>query len=183
MRMKSHRQLGLYLADRYMQQLPERAIRAFLFGCTEPDRNPGTYLKGSFRCQWLRGHNFRNARRFMARLSRRLERKRAWSALDYYALGKLIHYTADAFTQAHNETFSPDLEAHRAYEAALQAHFLGYLRQDPRVDPKTAATVMEAIQSFHDLYRQQPSGPATDSRFALSACCCIVPMLLTQRFL
>ena len=180
MRRKSHLYLGCYLADRYLSHLPERAIRAFLFGCTEPDRNPATYLKGSFRFQWLRGHNYPNARRFMARLSRRLEGKRTWSLLDYYALGKLVHYTADAFTQAHNDFFSPDLEAHRTYEADLQAYFLNFLRQEPPVEPKTAASVMDAIEQFHGLYRLHPAGPATDSRFALSACCCMIPMLLTH---
>ena len=75
MRGKSHMCLGSYLAEHYLTDVPKVYIRAFLIGCIEPDRNPATYLKGSFRNQWLRGHNYLNARRYMARISQRLERK------------------------------------------------------------------------------------------------------------
>jgi len=93
---KSHISLGHYLIDRYFSWQPRRYRQAFLLGCIEPDRNPATYLKGSFRSQWLRGHNYRNARHFMARISSRLEKKETLNLFDYYTLGKLIHYTADA---------------------------------------------------------------------------------------
>ena len=105
MRGKSHRCLGKYLVQHYMSDTPERYVKAFLLGCIEPDRNPATYLKGSIRCQWLRGHNYRNARRFMRAISARLEKKEKLGLFDYYTLGKLIHYTTDAFTYAHNDTF------------------------------------------------------------------------------
>ena len=105
MRGKSHRCLGKYLVQHYMSDTPERYVKAFLLGCIEPDRNPATYLKGSIRCQWLRGHNYRNARRFMRAISARLEKKETLGLFDYYTLGKLIHYTTDAFTYAHNDTF------------------------------------------------------------------------------
>ena len=92
MRGKSHRCLGKYLVQHYMSDTPERYVKAFLLGCIEPDRNPATYLKGSIRCQWLRGHNYRNARRFMRAISARLEKKEKLGLFDYYTLGKLIHY-------------------------------------------------------------------------------------------
>lgn len=57
MRGKSHRCLGQYLVEHYMENIPGRYVKAFLVGCIEPDRNPVTYLKGSLRFQWLRGHN------------------------------------------------------------------------------------------------------------------------------
>ena len=183
MRMKSHQYLGRYLADRYMTHVPKNCIRAFLIGCVEPDHNPVTYLKGSFRFQWLRGHNYRNARSFLRQISRRLEKKQQLNLWDYYTLGKLIHYTADAFTLAHNDWFSSDLNDHREYEAALQEHFLAYLRQDPKINPQTATSVMEAIYRYHELYEQQEADIRTDARFALNACCCVVAALLTPRIL
>ena len=181
MRGKSHICLGTYLIRHYMEQTPQKYQTAFLIGCLEPDRNPLTYLKGSLRCQWLRGHNYRNARRFMRRISERLEKKAKLKFYDYYTLGKLIHYTADAFTYAHNDSFPTDLSDHREYEAALQAHFLRYLREDPRVDAKTADSVMEAIYSYRREYETQPSDIRTDSVFALAACCCVLTILLTNR--
>ena len=155
-------------------------MKAFLLGCIEPDRNPATYLKGSIRCQWLRGHNYRNARRFMRAISARLERKETLKLFDYYTLGKLIHYTTDAFTYAHNDTFPTALSDHREYEAALQDHFLEYMKQDPKVNPKIAGSVMEAIYSYHREYEAQAANIYTDTRFALNACCCVLAVLLTN---
>ncbi len=183
MRRKSHQHLGRYLAARYMSHVPRKHIHAFLIGCVEPDHNPATYLKGSLRFHWLRGHNYRNARRFMRQISRRLEKKQQLKLFDYYTLGKLIHYTADAFTLAHNDFFFENLAEHRKYEAALQEHFLQYLQDDPKTDPIAAPNIMEAIYHYHELYEQQNRSLRTDARFALNACCCVVAVLLTRQIL
>lgn len=180
MRGKSHRYLGQYLVDHYLQDATSLQKNAFLIGCVEPDRNPATYLKGSIRCQWLRGHNYRNARRFMRSISRRLEKKEHLNLYDYYTLGKLIHYTTDAFTYAHNDTFSSRLADHREYEAALQEHFLAYIQADPMVDTKVARSVMDAIYSYHQEYENQKAGIHIDSRFALAACCCVLAVLFPK---
>lgn len=183
MRGASHRNLGIYLAEHYLEDIPQRYIRAFRVGCIEPDRNPATYLKGSLRCQWLRGHNYKNARRYMRTISSRLENKDKLNLLDFYTLGKLIHYTADAFTYAHNDTFTTKLGDHREYEVALQDHFLQYLEEDPQVDVKVARTIMEAIYSYHREYIRQPVNIHTDSEFALTACCCVLAILFTPRII
>lgn len=180
MRGKSHHHLGHYLVKRYMENAPKRYIRAFLLGCVEPDKNPTTYLKGSFRRQWLRGHNYGNAQRYMERISRRLERKNRWNILDYYTMGKLIHYTTDAFTYAHNESFDKKLSDHRAYEAKLQDHFLTYLNDTPAVDLQISESVMDSIQSYHRDYVHQPVGIRTDSHFAITACCCVLTLLTSN---
>lgn len=183
MRGKSHICLGQYLITHYMQDLPRRYTRAFLLGCIEPDRNPATYLKGSIRWQWLRGHNYLNARRFMRRVSARLEQKDTLRLFDYYTLGKLIHYTADAFTFAHNDSFPENLSDHREYEVQLQNHFLAYIQEDPQVDIRLARTIMEGIGSYHREYSSQDTDIFRDSRFALQACCCVLAILLTPRLI
>ena len=183
MRGKSHQCLGKYLVEHYMSNQPKRHKQAFLLGCIEPDRNPATYLKGSLRYQWLRGHNYKNARGFMQRVSHRLENRSHLNMLDYYTLGKLIHYTADAFTSAHNDTFSTDLNIHREYEAAMQNHFLSYMQDDPLVNPETAPSVMEAIYSHRRAYKTQPTDIRTDTRFVLSACCCVLAVLFAKPIL
>lgn len=180
MRGESHRRLGQYLAEKYMAETHKACVNAFLIGCIQPDRNPITYLKGSLQAQWLRGHNYRNARRFMRRISRRLEQQKKWNQFDYYTLGKLIHYTADAFTHAHNEWFSRNLSDHKKYEHMLQEYFLDYLHTDPVIDIRMAKTVMEAIQTYHRDYRMQVGCIHRDSSFALSACCCILMILLVK---
>ena len=177
MRGKSHRCLGQYLTEHYMPDTPKRYVRAFLIGCIEPDRNPATYLKGSLHFQWLRGHNYRNARHFMRRISQRLEKKDSMNLFDYYTLGKLIHYTTDAFTYAHNDTFPVQLKEHKAYEDALQEHFLQFMDRDPQVEIPFARTITEAISSYHAEYERAESNIHNDSRFALNACCCVLAIL------
>ncbi len=180
MRGKSHTCLGSYLVQHFMPELSKAHRQAFLIGCVEPDRNPVTYLKGSFRHQWLRGHNYRNARRFMRHISARLEKKDSWNLYDYYTLGKLIHYTTDAFTSAHNDTFSTDLNDHRQYEAALQEHFLQFMEEDPQVDITVARSVMDVIQAYHRSYEKLDASIHTDSLFALTACCCVIAVLFAK---
>lgn len=183
MRGKSHQSLGHFLTREFPENTPKRHIQAFLLGCIEPDRNPVTYLKGSIRCQWLRGHNYENALRYMRRISARLEKKERWNLLDWYTLGKLIHYTADAFTYAHNRTCPSDLTVHREYEEKLQNYFLEYLKGDPCVDATAARTIMETITSQHREYMDLPVSIHTDAKFALSACCCVLAILFTPRIL
>lgn len=178
MRSDSHRRLGRYLAGLYLSDISSIRTHAFLIGCIEPDRNPATYLKGSFRHQWLRGHNYRNAYRFMKRISRRLERKHRLNFFDYYTLGKLIHYTADAFTHAHNADFPDNLRIHREYETELQNYFLSFMEKEPLVDPIPADNIIAAIRSYHRLYEETRRCIHNDARFALTACCCVLTMLM-----
>ena len=179
MRSQSHRCLGRYLVRHYLDGVTKLQAKAFLIGCLEPDRNPATYLKGSLRCQWLRGHNYHNAQRFMKRLSLRLERKERLNLFDYYSLGKLIHYTADAFTYAHNTDFPSALSVHKHYEAELQNHFLAFLSLDPQVDILPSRGIMDAICSFHQDYEQRDYTIQNDCHFALTACCCVLTILFT----
>lgn len=166
-----------------MSEIPKRYVRAFLIGCIEPDRNPTTYLKGSFRCQWLRGHNYGNAKRYMTRISRRLERRARLNMLDYYTLGKLIHYTTDAFTYAHNAEFSTNLGDHMEYEVALQNHFLEYMDSQPQVRTSDATSIMDLIRSYHREYIRRPADIHTDTKYVLKVCCCVLALLLTPRIL
>ena len=180
MRGKSHKLLGEYLAREYMTGAPKRYVRAFLIGCVEPDRNPATYLKGSLKFQWLRGHNYRNARSYMSRLSRRLENRSRLRLLDYYSIGKLIHYTTDSFTSAHNDSFPTRLEEHRTYEVMLQHYFLSFLSQNPLPAAAPGQRVMDAIRAQHRLYSRFPADIRTDTRFAFAACCGILATLLPK---
>ena len=177
---KSHRRLGEYLAAYYLPDAPRRYIQAFLLGCTEPDKNPSTYLKGSIRSQWMRGHNWGNAQRYMTRIANRLEKRNKLLLADYYTMGKLIHYTTDAFTSAHNEEFGASLSDHRSYEADLQDHFLAYLSQNPQFWTDAENPVMDTIRSYPRDYIRRPTNIHTDSRFAIIVCCMVMARLFAQ---
>lgn len=179
----SHIALGHYLIDQYLPHLSGRYKTAFLLGCIQPDKNPTTYLKGSIRCQWLRGHNFANARPFMQQISRRLEKKNRLNLFDYYTLGKLIHYTADAFTAAHNDFFPKDLRLHRQYEQLLQDHFLKYLQSTPMPQVRCGRTIIDSIADQHHAYLRKDAAIQRDAQFVLQACCCVLAILLTPRII
>ena len=152
MKGKSHRLLADYLSREYLSDAPKRCARAFRLGCIQPDRNPTTYLKGSLRAQWLRGHNWGNTQRYMQRLCRRLERKRKLGIFSAYSLGKLMHYTADAFTYAHNPEFPEDLVRHNAYEQTLQHYFLRHFQELTDYVVSPAGSAMETIRIWHRRY-------------------------------
>lgn len=137
-----------------------------------------TYLKGSIRCKWLRGHNWNNAQRYMERLARRLEQKKRLWMLDYYAMGKLIHYTVDAFTSAHNDHFPSALQAHRNYEDQLQSYFLLYLQQRKQHAQYGHGNVMDVIRAYHNEYAAIPSNIRTDSRYCVLVTSLVVCILL-----
>ena len=166
----SHRLLGEHLAARYMQNLPSSYAKAFLLGCIQPDKNPTTYLKGSLRKQWLRGHNWENSRRFICRTVKQLERKVLFKHTDYYRLGKLIHYTADAFTYVHNNHSGANLQQHRRYEDALHISLLSCLQQTSLDKIAPADSVMGTIRKYHNSYMGQPPRIHTDLQYCLSVC-------------
>lgn len=168
--------MGRILLRGYFPDISAGHARLFLLGCTQPDKNPATYLKGSLRSQWMRGHNYGNASRFMMRLSMRLDGKRHYSPWDYYCLGKLIHYTLDAFTFAHDCRFERKLRNHRAYEAALQNYFLAQVRRRSLPSCRCPGTPGALIRRMHAAYSRLPGCVETDTDYAFRACC-----LLTQR--
>lgn len=177
MKCKSHALLGRYLVRQYLEEASSLQIRAFLIGCIEPDKNPATYLKGSLRCQWLRGHNWGNAQRYMQRITNRLERCRKMRFWDFYSLGKLVHYITDAFTYAHNEEFTANLKDHQAYEQKLQTYFLWYLGGLPTVRFRCGTSLMDTIRYHHSCYLRLPISIYTDAHFSITVCCCILAML------
>lgn len=177
MRRKSHQALGEFLIRHYLSHTASICRTAFLIGCTQPDWNPVTYLKGSIRAQWLRGHNYENARRFLFRKLNHLEQSHRFTLWDFYSLGKLLHYTADAFTYAHNCTFPSSIQEHRIYEAALQEEFLNRLPACPPQRLPSGGTISDYISKMHQIYLSSSPGIETDLQFILPVCCEILQNL------
>ena len=177
----SHKTLGKYLAEQYFSEAPKRYIRAFLIGCTEPDKNPTTYIKGSLGNQLFRGHNWESSQRYMQRISNRLEQRRKLRLMDFYTLGKLIHYTTDAFTSTHNRSFTQNLHSHRNYEVNLQEFFLSYLAQPQEFSLTQRSTVMDTIRRSHWEYSLIPADVYTDSMFSVAVSRTVISLLLTGK--
>ncbi len=170
MKQESHRRLGRYLVGQ-LDHAPKRRHRtAFLIGCVEPDRNPFSYLKGSLRSKLFYGHNYQNADRWIDRSIRVLARRNNWKLWDYYRLGKLIHYASDAFTYAHNNCFNAPIQAHLAYENALQEQFLRRLHGTL---PEDAASDLPDFRRVHEQYLRSRKGVASDCRYILDMTGCL----------
>lgn len=167
MKQESHRRLGRHLMDQLPRQPKRRHSKAFLIGCVEPDRNPLSYLKGSLRSKWFYGHNYQNADRWIERTIRHLQQRAHWNLLDYYRLGKLIHYTSDAFTYVHNNCFCEPIHAHRAYESELQELFLQRL-QDARARREARRRdLAEAFRAVHAQYLEAVADVHRDCQYIL----------------
>ncbi len=180
MRYECHQLLGHYLAERFLTEAPRRCRRAFLLGCVEPDWNYATYIKGSIRASWFRGHNWSNSQRYVGRVSRRLDARERLRMLDFYRLGKLIHYTTDAFTYAHNDSFQENLRKHRSYERGLQGFFAQYLAEEHPTRAMTCGSIMDLIRNYHTDYVNHPWGVYNDSKYTLIVCTAILELLFCK---
>lgn len=136
---------------------------AFLFGSFQPDCNPFSYLKGSLRGGKFGGHTYANNRPYLERRIKRLCGRSRLNLWDYYTLGKLTHYVADAFTWPHNPTFPAWGWAHHTYENALRERFKAYLdgrslrRREPCPD------LPEALANLHRRYLSADGGANPES--------------------
>ena len=167
MKQESHRRLGRYLMDQLASQPRRCHCAAFFIGCVEPDRNPLSYLKGSLRAKWFYGHNYQNADRWIARAIRHLQSRRRWTLLDYYRLGKLIHYTSDAFTYVHNNCFTDSIQAHRAYENKLQEQFFLGMRQARVRREPWRWDLAESFRAIHTQYLETVADVRHDCQYIL----------------
>ena len=180
MKQESHRLLGHYLIDQLQEQPDPRFVRAFLIGCVEPDRNPLSYLKGSIRGRAFFGHNYQNADRWIERHISILSRRRHWTIWDYYCMGKLMHYTSDAFTYVHNNCFTESITAHRAYEDVLQEEFFRCL-DERAYTPKTFRADPNAFfREIHEEYLEVRQDVERDCRYILSTCNWLFLQLLPE---
>ena len=181
MRAISHHQFGRFLGQLYLQNASPTHLRFFLLGCTQPDKNPATYLKGSLKYRWLHGHDYFNCKTYIFRLCRRLQRKTDWTWKEYYALGKLIHYIADAFTFAHSASFGGTLSEHRQYEQRLHEQFLLRLSQPPNIFAPISPCAAKTVQQYHRLYRQLTPQITTDLDFSIGVSMEVMEILTANK--
>lgn len=167
MKQESHRRLGRYLMEGLPCQPGPARSAAFFAGCVEPDRNPLSYCKGSIRARWFYGHNYPNTERWIARTLAALQRRRRWTLYDYYRLGKLIHYTSDAFTYVHNNCFRAPIRAHRAYEDLLQAQFFRRLEETYAGGGAMPGDLEASFRALHEQYLAVHADVQRDCRYIL----------------
>ncbi len=133
MRKRDHRHLAVYLMSSVKQDIPRRYRWALIYGNYEPDINYFTYMHGFTKKEKekFHGHNFENVLPVLQRLLHKLARKSvAVTLLDYYRLGKCMHYAADIFTYPHNPEFVGSVREHCEYEEELHEHLTDYFEEN-----------------------------------------------------
>ena len=89
-----------------------------------------------------------------------------WGIREYYHLGKLTHYLADAFTFLHNRAFEGSLKEHCKYEKELHERFINMLHKRVCPDRKgEAASCFEDIEVLHERYLQRAANYENDCSY------------------
>lgn len=169
MQKRSHKLLASALLRSHQGFCARRYELAFLFGSFQPDCNPLTYLKGSRRGKRLGGHNFSNSQLYIYDHIRRLQQRDRWTVWQYYTLGKLTHYLADAFTYPHNEHWPNTLMDHHRYETDLRLSLAQHLSRQALRRRQRRQDLIAAIEQLHRQYMDSKSDLEQDIRYILEA--------------
>ena len=169
MQKRTHTLLARTLLRSEMGFAAKRFELAFLFGSFQPDVNPFSYLKGSLHYNKLKGHNYANSRNYINAKIVKLQHRQFWTVWQYYTLGKLTHYLADAYTYPHNENYPNTMLDHHCYETDLRKFMRGYLahryirRQQARRD------LVAALEELHQQYMEARASMIRDANYILKA--------------
>lgn len=175
MQTRDYKALAEFLISEIGHELSAIYIKAFILGNIEPDKNLFTYLHGLVRGIKFHGHNYENILPVMEKLFDSLQEKRCWGIREYYHFGKLLHYTADAFTFPHNRIFRGNLREHCRYEKELHKRFLYMLQESQKQPTQKRGRGLDCIKKLHEEYLQQAGNYENDCRYILKAA-----VLLTQ---
>ena len=167
MQKRSHKLLASTLLEGCQGFDARRFELAFLFGSFQPDCNPFTYLRGSLKSRKLGGHNYISSRNYIHKQIKTLQKRTRWTIWQYYALGKLTHYLADAFTYPHNETFADTLMGHRHYETSLRLQLAETLPHRTLRHRTLQQDLTAAIEELHRQYLSAQTDLQRDIRFIL----------------
>ena len=169
MQKRSHKLLASTLLRNAHGFRARRFELAFLFGSFQPDCNPLSYLKGSLHARKLRGHNFSNSQPYIFKQIQKLQRCEHWTIWQYYTLGKLTHYLADAFTYPHNDHYCHSLMEHRRYENELRLYLRNYLRSRSLQREQRRRDLTHVLEELHQQYVTASSGMYRDAQYILKA--------------
>lgn len=142
---------------------------AFLFGSFQPDVNPLSYLKGSLHYNKLRGHNYINSRAYINTRILKLQRRQRWTIWQYYTLGKLTHYLADAYTYPHNENYPSTMLDHHCYETDLRQFMQGFLAHRRIQRQQARRDLIAALEELHNQYMNTRASMYRDANYILKA--------------
>ena len=178
MKSYDHKYLAEYLSRTILDSHSYLQTRLFIHGCVFPDHNPIGYLQGLFIGHPMKIHFTTYSIPKLQRLLAKLEEKETLSLWDFYRLGVLTHYPADAFTYPHNETFTDSMLAHAKYESNdLHTALTGLLSEYhcgdaplPENDLHKGRDLWYTFCSLHETYEQTTPTAQTDASYIVPLC-------------
>lgn len=177
MKSYDHKYLAEYLSQTILDTHSYLQTRLFIHGCVFPDHNPIGYLQGLFTGHPMKIHFTTYSIPKLQRLLEKLEEKDALSLWDFYRLGVLTHYLADAFTYPHNENFTDNMLAHAKYESQDLHTALTELLSDESGEPplpennlRKGASLWYTFCSLHKTYEQTTPTAQMDAAYIVPLC-------------
>lgn len=184
---KDHRLLGRVLVRQMFTNKSPLAAHLFVTGCVFPDHNPWTYLRGVSMGHPLKTHFLFLSYSEILRLCVKLENRTRLYLWDYYTLGVLLHYAADAFTFPHNPQYRGTMIGHACYERkllhpALESYLRGHsdrecIRQNNR---EPLAAVFEKLHASYRKENEKNGDPVRDAAYICRICTIICGRILEK---
>lgn len=165
MQARDHKKLAEMFAVEMSGNIPYIYVKMFIFGNVEPDKNLFTYLHGMMKGKKFHGHNYENILPVIKKLFYSLQEKRNWGIREYYHFGKLMHYTADAFTFPHNSFFHGNIKEHCKYEQELHKWFQSEMKRQEKNRRKGTIFSGAYIEDLHEEYSKQAGSCENDCRY------------------
>jgi hypothetical protein len=171
MKFKDHKNISFYLVKSQERRIKARNMWALVIGSVIPDITVYTYLRGSLSGKKLKGHNYENTSVLISDLIERISNSHKYGIWRYFTLGKLLHYSADSFTYAHNSRFTGTLSEHRAYEMELHERLEEAMVRDSDVTSKIgnerSSDMCAKIRELHEAYSQKTPDSRNDCRYIM----------------
>ena len=181
---KDHRLLGEFLAQQMIKNTSPLATHLFVTGCVFPDHNPLTYLRGFYMGYPLKAHFYFLSHSEIQRLCNKLENRTKLYLWDYYTLGALLHYVADAFTFPHNDHYTGNMLEHAQYEhVQLHPIFEQYLTETfcmERYIDDDRQTIESIFLKSHNSYMETEPTAVCDAEYICRVCTMICARVLEK---
>lgn len=181
---EDHRLLGIFLAQQMIKNTSPLATHLFVTGCVFPDHNPLTYLRGLYMGHPLKSHFLFLSYPEILHLCSKLENREKLYIWDYYTLGALLHYVADAFTFPHNEHYTGNMLEHAEYEhGQLHKTFKQYLTGEFQAEmckTNNRQNIGSTFSELHDSYMQTEPSALCDAKYICRVCTMICGRVLEK---
>ena len=119
MRCEDHYMLGCFLLEQSSVPIRPACRRMFLMGCVEPDINLLTFIRGTNKKRFLRGHCAQSSEKHLKKLLNKFTDAGVSTPMQWFLLGTAMHYLADSFVYVHNDYVRVRHSEHRNYEIRL----------------------------------------------------------------